>query len=221
MRSAKWGMAMLLGAWGMVAGAQQQTETQPAQQSSAQVSQQKQSQKAEDPLAEAARRAREKRNQQPKAAKVFDNDNIPKTPESISVVGEAKAAENANASSENAEAPAEGAAAAKPANAETAGVDQEKKAELEKQLADAKEHLQTVMTDLDIATRKLALDQQTYYGKPNFSSDEEGAEGLKVEESLIASKKQEVADAQKRVDEITEKLKELENGPAKASGTSE
>ena len=92
---------------------------------------------------------------------------------------------------------------------------------MQKELADAKDHLQTTLTDLNIATRKLALDQQTYYGKPNFATDEEGAAALKVEESLIASKKQDVAEAQKKVDELTEKLKELESGPPKPSSTPE
>jgi hypothetical protein len=218
MRSAKWGVVILLAAWGTLAGAQQ-TESQPAQQASQQASGQKQNQRQEDPLADAARRAREKKAAQAKAAKVFDNDNIPTTPASISVVGEAKAETIPPEKSEG--AGAEGAAAARSGNGENASVDEQQKAELQKELADAKDHLQTTLTDLDIATRKLALDQQTYYGKPNFATDEEGAAALKVEETLMASKKQDVADAQKKVDEIREKLKELESGPPKPSSTPE
>lgn len=235
MRSAKWGVVFLLAAWavpfgsaqGKAAGGQQQegqTAQQPSQQTQQgqQASGQEQGQKQEDALAEAARQAREKKAQQPKAAKIYDNDNLPKEG-SISVVGEGKAAENAVATPPKAEAPtteapaSEAAPAAQPASGEKPAADEGQKAKLEKELADAKERLQSEMTDLDIATRKLALDQQTYYGKPNFAADEVGAAALKVEEGVVASKKQEVADAQKQVDDLTEKLKDLDSDSAKPS----
>ncbi|HTX16778.1 MAG TPA: hypothetical protein VMD77_15865, partial [Candidatus Baltobacteraceae bacterium] len=85
MKLAKWGLAILLASpLAMVPGA-------PAQsQDSAQSGQQ------QDSLAAAARRAREQKKDEPKAAKVWDNDNIPSSPGTVSVVGD-NSGENANA----------------------------------------------------------------------------------------------------------------------------
>lgn len=196
-------------------------QQQTAQQSSDQTQRQSQGQAQTDALAEAARRAREQKKQEPKAAKVWDNDNIPTTPGSISILGESGSLDQtgANSSAAKQEKPSEteGAAAKGENNAGSGASAQdveEQKAALTKQLEKAKEHLQSVSTDLDILSRKYALDQQMYYGKPDYSSDAEGAAVLKAEEGQIASKKEEVADAQKQVDDLTAKLKELEEEPA-------
>ena len=61
---------------------------------------------------------------------------------------------------------------------------------------------------MDLLTRKYALDQQTYYGKTNYAADKDGAAKLKDEQDQIDAKKQEVADAQKKIDELTAKLNE-------------
>ncbi len=205
MRIARWGLVLLLASWGGIAGARQEAQTQPAQQQSQQASDQNRDQKQADSLAAAARHAREEKKQQPKAARVYDNDDLP-TQGLISVVGEAKpATENASAAEKA------GVPSTKSAPSKKSGTDEARKAELELQLADAKQHLQSVTTDLDIASRKYALDQQTYYGKPDFSSDEQGAAALQIEGKLAESEKQEAADAQKKVDDLTEKLKELES----------
>jgi hypothetical protein len=240
MNTGKWGVAILLSSFlgsgfatanpatlgGVAFSPDQQAQPQAAQ-SSDQTQSQKKDQKQEDPLAEASRRAREQKKQQPKAAKVWDNDNIPTTPGSISVVGESSATgETAEKtiSEKTASQSGTGTAASSETNASSqnsgqASRDKERKAELTKELAQAKEHLQSISTDLDILSRKYVLDQQTYYGKTDYSSDTEGAVKLQVEESQIASKKQEVADAQKQIDDLTAKLKELEGEPAKPNST--
>ena len=218
MNIARWGIAVLLAWPAGIAGAQQQSAAQTSAESD-----QKQDQKQQDPLAEASRRAREQRKQQPKAAKTWDNDNIPTTPDAISVVGEPnstgetpeKTTSEKNASQSNSGAAANGEKNAPPQNSGQAGTLEQRKAALTKQLAQAKERLESLTTDLDILSRKYTLDQQMYYGKPDYSSDTEGAVALKVEESQITSKKQEVADAQKKVDDLTAQLKELEAEPAK------
>jgi hypothetical protein len=216
MNIARWGIAVLLAWPAGIAGAQQQSAAQTTAESD-----QKQDQNQQDPLAEASRRTREQRKQQPKAAKTWDNDNIPTTPDAISVVGEPnstgetpeKASSEKTASQSGAAAGSEKSGASK--NSTEANTIEQRKAALTKQLAHAKESLQSLTTDLDILSRKYTLDQQTYYGKPDYSSDTEGAVKLKVEESQITSKKQEVADAQKKVDDLTAQLKELEGEPTK------
>lgn len=224
MNIGKWGLLLLVAgsctAYALPGGhgpAQQQT----APQSSDQAQGQRQIQTQTDALAEAARRARDQKKQESKAAKVWDNDNIPTTPGSISILGESGSLDLAAANSSAAKqenASQTGVAAAKSEKNRSSEVPaqdvEEQKAALTKQLERAKEHLQSVSTDLDILSRKYALDQQMYYGKPDYSSDTEGAAALKAEEGQIASKKQEVADAQRQVDDLTAKLKELEEEPA-------
>ncbi len=154
-------------------------------------------------LADAARQARQQKKDSPKDLKVWDNDTISQTTGQISVVGQtpppAAATETKPAAAaDKAAAPAEAKAPEKTA---------EDKAALEAELATAKDHLATVKTDLDILQRKLVLDQQLFYGKVDYASDKAGAAALQDEQSQINSKQQEVADAQKKIDELQEKLK--------------
>lgn len=210
---AKWVAVLLLASPPCLAAAQQPAQAQPSQKQS---QTQEESQAEQDPLAAAARRAREQKKEQPRPAKVWDNDNLPKTPGTISVVGEGSASENTEKAGAQSAAPAEAAKSA-PKNAAV----EEQKAALEKELAQAKAHLKSVNTDLDIASRTYQLDQQTFYSNPNYASDTEGAVKLKVEQGGIDAKKQEVDDLQKNVDNLTAKLKELGSDSSKPSQTPE
>jgi hypothetical protein len=194
MKIARWGLGILLVMpLGVVAGQQQSSQQAPA-----------------DPVAEAARRAREQKKDEAKAPHVWNNDDIPKT-NGVSVVGETPAA-GADASAGDAPnganppaapgAAANGDAAAAPAQ----GAVPEKTGAIAAELSAANEHLKSLKTDLDIAQRKYALDQQTYLSNPDHASDNAGATALKDEEDQIAAKQQEVADAQKKLDEIQARL---------------
>jgi hypothetical protein len=207
---AKWVAILLLASpAGLAAGQQQAAQAQPAQQQSQSQDQDHQNQ---DPLAAAARRAREEKKSQTGPAKVWDNDNLPKSPGTISVVGEPGSESNGTTkSAEQNAAPAEPTKAAE----KNAGSLEERKAALEKELNQAKAHLKSVRTDLDIASRTYQLDQQTFYGNPNYSSDTQGADKLKSEQSEIDAKKQEVDDLQKNVDDLTAKLQELDSESSK------
>src|SRR5580692_388296 len=76
----------------------------------------RQAQQQDDSLAAAARHAREQKKTQSKPAKVWDNDNIPRSPGDLSVVGKNDTASNGTAApSDNAQDPAATAStAAKP-----------------------------------------------------------------------------------------------------------
>lgn len=202
----KWVAVLLLATPAGIAGAQQPS-TQAKPQDQLQQSQTQDRKSQQDPLAAAAKRARAQQKSQPPTAKVWDNDNLPSTADSISVVGKSAATTQIPA---GASAPTSGA---QPAGKSTAGTGAAK-AELEKELAQAKAHLKNVQTDLDIATRTYQLDQQMFYGKPDYASDTRGAAKLKAEESDIAAKKQEVSDVQQIVDGLNAKLQELENQSA-------
>lgn len=199
----KW-VAILLLAVPAGIGAQQPSPAKPDQQQSQARDQE------QDPLAAAARRAREQQKNRPPASKVWDNDNLPTAPSAVSVVGGNSVAASGESSgnSSGGQGSAESGKAASTAD---------RKAELQKQLDDAKARLKSAQTDLDIATRTYQLDQQTFYSNPNHDSDTAGATKLKSEQSDADAKKQDVETAQKRVDELTAKLQDLEKAPAKTS----
>jgi hypothetical protein len=166
-----------------------------------------------DTLAAAARRAREKQKDQPKAAKVWDNDNIPTT-DGVDVVGPS-AKSSATEASGSASAGNAGASVEETAESSI----KSEKFDLEAQLKDAQENLRSLQSSLDFMQRKLALDQQSFYGNPNYSSDAAGAQALEDEQSQIDEQKREVAAAQKKVDDLTEKVKEAGAEGSGASGT--
>jgi len=167
----------------------------------------------ETSLADAARKARQQKKAQPKDAKVWDNDTISQTTGHISVVGQTPPP---GAATEAKPADATDKAAA-PAEAKAPEMTAQEKTALEADLAAAKDKLATVKTDLDILQRKYALDQQAFYGKYDYATDKAGAAALQDEKSQIDSKQQEVADAQKKIDELQEKLKAAGAGAEKSS----
>jgi hypothetical protein len=202
MKIARWGLGILLVMpLSGLAGQQQSSQQAPA-----------------DPVAEAARRAREQKKDEGKTPHVWSNDDIPKT-NGVSVVGETPAAgagasagdaaNGANPAAAPAVAPnGDGAAAApgQPAASEKTGA-------IAAELVTAKEQLKSLQTDLDIAQRKYGLDQQTYLSNPQHQDDVAGASQLRDEEDQIAAKQQEITDSQKKVDEIQARLTAAASAP--------
>jgi hypothetical protein len=185
MKLAMWGLAILLVSPLTIvaaASAHPQDATQSDQQ--------------QDPLAAAARRAREQKKDEPKAAKVWDNDNIPTAPNAVSVVG-SPAADNSTQPVPDAQGQA--------ANSNEQPKPEDKAAAAADLNAD-KQQLQTLKTDLDILQRKFVLDQATYYGKPDYQSDREGASMLTGEQSQIDSKQKAIDDLQKNINDLQSKV---------------
>lgn len=184
MRIARLGIAILLIVPAGIAAAQQAQQSQPQS------------------LADAARRSREQKKDSAKPARFWDNDSIPTTPGSVSVVGDANASSAPAAADDKAtDSSAKGAATA-PGNADAG----KNSSAVEAELNAAKEHLKQLTADLDLLTRRNDLDKRTYYGKPDYAKDTDGAENLRLEQNQIDAKKQEVADAQKKVDEAQANL---------------
>jgi hypothetical protein len=183
MSIAKWGLVAVLvlpvGPAGIAAARPQQT-TEASQ---------------EDSLAVAARRAREQKKQQPKATKVWSNDDIPRTA-GLSVVGQTPATD------ENAENPPANAAGgtAKEGGVKP-GADAGKSNPAD--LAAAKDQLVTLQNDLDILQRKFTLDQQTVSSKPGYSLDNSGTATVKDDQDQIDAKQQEISDAQKKIEDLS------------------
>jgi len=146
----------------------------------------------QDSLADAARRSQARKKNQPQAAKVWDNDNIPTTNNNnMSVVGQASPTEEGPTPP----APPE------PTQKTGGGVTAEQKATLQADLSAAKAQLESLKTDLDIAQRKYALDEQTYLSNPNYI-DKTGAKALDEEKEQIAAKQQQITEAEKKIDDL-------------------
>jgi hypothetical protein len=196
MRVGRWVLlTLVLSPLGTAAAQQQQASQQPAQQ--------------EDSLAAAARRTRDQKKDQAKPKKIYDNDNLPATPGGVNVVGQTESesgTSSAGTAEPNAASPAGGNGGGGVGATDSVSNAAKNKAAISAELSAAKEQLQNLKNDLDILQRKFTLDQQTYYSKPDYSSDKEGAAKLKDERNEIEAKQQEVADAQKKVDELQSNL---------------
>jgi len=161
----------------------------------------------EDSLAAAAHHTREQKKQEAKAEKVWTNDDIPKGGGSLSVVGHSgtgnsttPADSSANAANGGNEPVSSVAAAGKN------GTSADKRVSMEADLASAKDNLQSLQNDVDVLQRKFTLDQQMYYGRPDYSSDKAGATALKDEQDRIDAKQQEISDAQKKIADLEAQL---------------
>jgi len=161
------------------------------------VAQQEQPQQPQtDSLAAAARRARAQNKEKPKAAIVWNNDNISSTKNApINILGHAAPADEDSSSP-----PATSEPAAKPAAAPA------NKASLDDALKAAKASLESLQTDLDLLQRKYTLDQMMFDGNPNSRKDKDGAANLQDQQDQIDAKQQEIADAQKKIDDLQEQL---------------
>jgi hypothetical protein len=171
-------------------------------------------QSTSDPLAAAAKRAQDSKKDQSKTARVWDNDNIPKAGHEISVVG----ANDAVADGTNPAVAPDGAVgastdgAAGGANPAAAGAgpapnQADLDARVQAQIADAKENIGSMKTDLDLMQRTEVLDSQMYYSKPDYSNDRAGARKLTDEQAKIAEKQQAIDEAEKKLAELETLLK--------------
>jgi hypothetical protein len=157
--------------------------------------------------AAAAAEAKTASNGKAKAAHTWDNDNIPKAGDEISVVGQPVSDQSSASSNANGTANANGApATSDDKDKKEEGKIDASKGENDERVAAAKEKLASLKRDLDLQTRKLDLDSQMYYGKPDYKSDPSGAEQLQTEKDGIASKQAEVDAAQKELDDLLAQL---------------
>ncbi len=193
MKYAHWGLLILLLTPAGAAVAQQQTT------------------QTQDPVAEAARRARGQKQQQAKATKVWNNDNIPKSPDGLSVIGPSSPESQAPSVDSSANAPKTPASGDEKKAAPAAAA---QKSAIESDLAAAKEQLQTLQNDLDILQRKYTLDQQMFYGKPNYAADKAGAASLQDEQDQIDAKQQEMIAAQQKIADLQAKLNAASPAPS-------
>jgi acyl-CoA synthetase (AMP-forming)/AMP-acid ligase II len=148
-------------------------------------------------VAEAARRAREKKKDAAKPTKVITDENldVKKGDVQSAVAEEPKIA---GAPDTKAQTPSGSAA-----NASTQASRDEK---LKKEVEAVKQQLKEALSDLDLLQRENRLDQDEYYSKPNFASDTAGKQKLDDEQQQISNKRQEVERLKAKLAELQRSL---------------
>lgn len=159
-------------------------------------------------VAEAARRAREKKKDSAKPAKVITDDtlDVKKGDVQSAVAEEPKIAGAPEAANQSASGTANPAAS----DAKTQAAQDDK---LKKEIAAVKERLKDALGDLDLLQRENRLDQDTYYSKPNFASDTAGKQKLDDEQQKMSDKRQEI-------DRLKAKLTDLQKSLGESSSSS-
>jgi hypothetical protein len=148
-----------------------------------------QSQSQSDSVADAARKAREKKKAATKPSKVITDDDLEK-----SGIQPGQQGLNVGAPAQlETEPPSSGAVAAAVATDEAAEKEAVRKAaEEDAEIARLKLRITQAEKDLDLAQRELALDQDAYLSKPDYANDTAGKAKLDVERQQISDKQQEI-----------------------------
>jgi uncharacterized protein (DUF342 family) len=159
-------------------------------------------------VAEAARRAREKKKDSAKPAKVITDDtlDVKKGDVQSAVAEEPKIAGAPEAANQS----ANGAANPAASDVKTQAAQDDK---LKKEIAAVKERLKDALGDLDLLQRENRLDQDTYYSEPNFASDTVGKQKLDDEQQKMSDKRQEI-------DRLKAKLADLQKSLGESSSSS-
>jgi hypothetical protein len=120
-------------------------------------------------VAEAARRAREQKKASTKPATVITNDTLP--PAQMPTSGaESAAPANQPPANTAAATPANSSSGTSAQNAPATPQDADKR---KKEIESLKQELAALQSEVDLAQRSLALDQDAFYSKPNFSNDKD------------------------------------------------
>ena len=170
-------------------------------------------------VAEAARKAKERKKTAPKENHVITDDTLQLRPASADSNGAPPAGTvikttptvaagdptAATASTSPTAASTEAAATAKPADVSTAAADQKKKAEAAAAAAKTKELLAQAQTQLDILKRELALDSDSFFSNPDYAHDAKGKAKLDDLKQLIGDKQTSVEELKRQLTELAEK----------------
>ena len=163
---------------------------------------------SQDSVAEAARRAREKKKTAAKPAKVVTDETL-----------DVKKGDVQSAAAEQLRMPGTPETQAQPAPANTpstASPGEKKGSEdekLAKELAALKEQIKQAQSDLDLAQREQALQQDTYFSNPDYVHDTAG-------KAKLDAIKQQITDKQQELDRLKARLAELQPVPATPAATS-
>ena len=159
-------------------------------------------------VAEAARKAREKKKDAAKPTKVITDETLDvKKGDVQSAVAEEDKIAGAPDAKNQPQTRAANPAAANP-NAQAA-----KDEKLKKDLTAAKEQLKQALMDLDLLQRENRLDQDAYYSKPNYGNDSAGKQKLDDEQQQISDKRQQVEQLKAKVADLQKQAGEPSSQP--------
>lgn len=160
-------------------------------------------------VAEAARRTREKKRDAAKPAKVITDETLEvKKGDVQSAVAEEPQIAGAP---DQAKQPVNGVASPATTVGKTQAAKDEK---AKKEIAAVKEQLKDALSDLDLLQRENRLDQDTYYSKPNFASDNAGKQKLEDEQQRMSDQRQEI-------ERLKAKLADLQRSLGESSSSSQ
>jgi hypothetical protein len=167
---------------GLPAGAQQQQDTG-------------------DPLADAARKARQSKKDAPKAKRVITDDDLKKaTPDTVSTVGPGSGA----ATDTTVQATGDAGKAQDP-NSEAAW---------RKRFKDAHDQLAKAERELDILSRELEKAQTEYYPDPQKAMKEQNSRAdINDKTAKIEAKKKEIAQLKQGLDDLEDQLRKSGGDP--------
>ncbi len=151
-----------------------------------------------DPVADAARKAREKQKDAPPPKKVYTNDDMPSTPPP------APAADSTAKPGE--------ASATPPADAAAADKDKDPEAYWRKRFQQAHDDLSKAEKELDVLQRELNKNQVQYYSDPQTALMQQN------NRSDINDGAAKIAAKQKQVDDLKQKLSDMEDEMRKSGG---
>jgi hypothetical protein len=164
------------------------------------------SQQTGDPVADAARRAREAKQTSPKPRKVYTDDDVSK-PKPAPPVTTAKD----DSSTKESTPPVAGSSAKTPTSAEQ---DAKAEADWRKRFKEQHESIARAEKELDILQRETQKDQIQYYPDPQKAMTEQYTrKDINEKDAKIAAK-------QKEIEQLKQGLADLEDALRKASGDS-
>ena len=161
-------------------------------------------------VADAAKRARDQKKQEPATGKVWTNENVPTTGNGVSVVGEPPAP----ATTESGEQSSDAVAADKDktpgaAKAMTPEEVAKKRADLQAQLEGARKDQERLEKELDLAKRDLGLQTQQAYTNPQAMSDGSAQTQIAPFRAVVDSKTTELDAAKAKIAELQKQLNDL------------
>ena len=183
------------------ASARQQQQQGSSQQSTAQQSAQQGTadQQSSDPVAEAARKAREQQKTAPKPKKVYTDDDIPSR------------ASSSDASAKTGQGSAD-AQASTDSNAPASKDDPE--TTWKKKFADQRAKIATAEKELDILQKEEQKAQVQYYSDPQKALTEQNTrQDINDKDAQIAQKKQEIDDLKQQLEDMEDELRKSGGDP--------
>lgn len=180
--------------------------------------QQSSSQQTGDPVADAARKAREEKKNAPKPKRVFTDDDVkPATPEkpavqNASAAGATTGAENATGATQAAGG-AQAAGAQKPADA-TEKEDPNSEKAWRKRFAEQHAKIAKAEKELDVLQRELQKSSVQYYTDPQKAMNEQNNRAEVNEKTAkIAAKKKELEQLRQQLDDMETQLRKSGGDP--------